>query len=823
MLRLLSLSGLLLFAGCLHADEQKFVVVKDRRPQAVIVVSPHASPQVRNAATILQSYIRKSTNAKLPIELRTKPGPGTCIYVGHNDALGPFELKSLDEDGFVFKGFDSGNLAIIGGSDWGTEFGVYAFLEEYFGVRWLMPTELGEVVPKHEDLVVTLASGETRHEPAFLSRQLSPLTIDPAKSPLGQWGRFNRARGRIAFHHNMTRLFPISKFGKTNPEFYPLINGERKVPDVKSYIWNPNFSAPGIVDAAVEQIESYFKANPDKISYSLGMNDSQLYDQSPQSLARRSGKLNSLGVEDVSDDYFQWANEVVERVAKTYPDKWFGLLAYLCNFDPPTRVKVNPRLIPFICFERLRWNDPEVRAKDQANTERWGKVASTMGWYDYAYGSNYLLPRVWPHLMQVYLSWAKKAGVDYYYAELYPNFGTGPNSWVLTRLLWNPDQDVDGLLDDWYRSAAGEEAAPFLRRYFEIWEHFWTEEIYSSSWYRASDQFLPFFSVPPDYLLDVKDTSIAQSDEALAAALDAAGTPEEKLRVARLQEMWQFYKASILLYRAEKLASDSGPVTEKEALKLLDKIFAATPDSIAYQAKLRRELAEKFATDPLFSDALKNITSYPNTSGGDWGMSLLSKVMETARESRVVRQRLDAVAKDYPEVNGLLCALDGKGVLRSKDPSFSQGEGAVWSFWDKHGEDAARYAKGVWLVQTGISRSGKSGLMVKGLGRGAAKQSVGLEPGRYYVTASAYVKAPLEKGTATLQVQQFGAGNRLAGGLALPSRKLSLRPGQWTTTTMFMQIPEGKKQVVSLSVLMDSFSPADCIYLDDVAIYRVQD
>ncbi len=132
-----------------------------------------------------------------------------------------------------------------------------------------------------------------------------------------EWGRVNKLRAAVEFHHNLKDLLPPSKFGVSHPEFYPILNGKRFVPpDDESFQWQPNSSAPGIARVAADEIIRHFEAHPEKDSYSLGINDSYRFDESPESKARRSGKKNGISLEDISDDYYQWANEVVELVAE---------------------------------------------------------------------------------------------------------------------------------------------------------------------------------------------------------------------------------------------------------------------------------------------------------------------------------------------------------------------------------------------------------------------------------------------------------------------------------------------------------------------------
>ena len=55
----------------------------------------------------------------------------------------------------ILQEIDSKNFVILGGSDWGTEFGLYSFLERFAGVRWLIPSDIGIDIPKQASLMVS--------------------------------------------------------------------------------------------------------------------------------------------------------------------------------------------------------------------------------------------------------------------------------------------------------------------------------------------------------------------------------------------------------------------------------------------------------------------------------------------------------------------------------------------------------------------------------------------------------------------------------------------------------------------------------------------
>src|ERR1035437_8278268 len=250
-------SFFLLLISYIGVNAQTIVIVKDHKPNAYIVLPDSLSPQIQKAAKVLQDYIQQSTGALLPIS-KDIPNTSISIHIGLTDFVRrqKINLKNIDEDGFILEEVNAHNFIIIGGSDWGTEYGEYSFLERYLGVMWLMPTEIGIDIPKHE--TVTLPDTRIIDSPVFLSRQMSPIDIN-SNDALGTWGRFNRLRGRINFHHNLLNLLDPKEYYKTNPQFYPQVNGKSEMPS--GFKWQPNFSAPGIVDSASAKIIRYFKQN----------------------------------------------------------------------------------------------------------------------------------------------------------------------------------------------------------------------------------------------------------------------------------------------------------------------------------------------------------------------------------------------------------------------------------------------------------------------------------------------------------------------------------------------------------------------------------
>src|SRR5207244_6813219 len=114
-----------------------------------IVVSAVAIPSERYAAEELQRYLERMSGARLPIVTDAEAMESREVLLGDNAHLRKLKLnidfRRLGTDGFALR-TDRKRLIIAGGRPRGTLYGVYAMLEEKFGVRWFTPEF--EVVPK---------------------------------------------------------------------------------------------------------------------------------------------------------------------------------------------------------------------------------------------------------------------------------------------------------------------------------------------------------------------------------------------------------------------------------------------------------------------------------------------------------------------------------------------------------------------------------------------------------------------------------------------------------------------------------------------------
>ncbi|MBP1995098.1 DUF4838 domain-containing protein [Paenibacillus eucommiae] len=648
-------------------------IVEAGQAKGVIIVAADANSRMLAAAQTLSDYVQESTGARLlfhqsfePIDEESLAEDVVRIYVGmkapEDEQQVNGVLEGLPNDGFVIVP-SANRITIIGPTISGTEFGVYDFLERYVGVSWLLPGPDGDDVPEHQTITV---SGQTvRNEPVNISRQFFgtefPIAIEGVNNAANaEWAKHNRLLDNIQFHHNMSKLFDPEVFDK-HPEYYP-----GGVVPTHAFNWQPCFNDT-TAEVAIERIKAYFDANPDQISYSLGTNDSSNYCE-----ANLTDKKNSIGAVDMSDFYYPWVNKVVEGVLKNekYKDKYFGLLAYWNVYDPPANLKLHERVIPYITDDRMSWIDPDMEAIGVEHTEKWQQAATNLGFYEYLYGAPYNVPRVYLHKMADNYKYGQENSVIAHVAELYPNYGEGPKPWLSAKLQWNPNQDTDTLLQEWYERAVGAEAAPYLQQYYALWEDFWTTRIFETAWYKAwatSPNRNNFMNMDDhSYLNAVTKEDMAESRRLMEQVMDKAQTGKQQTRAALLMRTFEYYEASALSF--PRTSAVTTPSNEQEALALLDDVKLSVE-----LAKKRLELRKQFKGNPVLE-----ILDYPN-NGGIWdGMqktfiSALERYTLTEPDNGVVGERLNQFLEEHSilSARAVKTTASKEDILQSLD--FSKG------------------------------------------------------------------------------------------------------------------------------------------------------
>jgi hypothetical protein len=307
-----------------------------------------------------------------------------------------------------------------------------------------------------------------RYAPPF--RSVSGLMWGYDKA--ADWVRRNRCEGGVRQHfsHNWgAALLPAEEVAK-HPEYLALVKGERKGPQYCT-------TNPEVIRHSAEAALAHFRKFPDRKMFSLSPDDGYGFCECDicTALDRELGAKEGV----LTDRFVAYWNAVAERVEKEFPDHQLGFLAYITYTQPPARIRLHRNIVPMICHTTWEFchahavTDPscEKNARFREMVEGWRRLAEHVYLYDY-YGHFYSFGP-WPivHSIRKDIPYYRDTGVDGFCSETQQNWGTqGLNIYVAARLLWNPVEDVDRLLRDFYRGFYGPAATP-MRRYWERWEN----------------------------------------------------------------------------------------------------------------------------------------------------------------------------------------------------------------------------------------------------------------------------------------------------------------------------------------------------------------
>lgn len=819
-------------------DEDVLPIVNDGKPQAIIITSDNSAYRTRQAVGILIDYVERSTGARLPTMSTStfEANPGdylnyTRLYVDEipskYEAQIAAGLQGLDDQGFLI--FPRGQtMTIIGPTIWGTLHGVYDFLERFVGIRWLMIGSVGEDVP--EQLNIDVPNIDVREQPAFTYRVLwNPFHGEDPYLPVAnnkeenQWAHRNKLQGSynygMDFGHNLHTIFPPEKYGKTNPEFYPQGNPP---PPGERLRWQPCFSVPQTVDVAVEYILGFFDQNPNEKSFRLSVNDIGGFCEEDPSHPAYTGKRNSSGYMDMSDIYYRWVNAVVEQVTEVYPEKWFTLSSYREVMDPPS-FPLHPQILPRITKDRMTWIDDDIQAIGHNQMEAWSQVASQIAWYDYMYGSSYHVPRVYPrHLVSVF-RYAKEQNVAGWYIENQYHAAEGPKAWILAKLLWNPNQDIEALLTEWYERAVGPEAAEDLAAFYDHWENFWMERIPGTPWFETGKVGTYLQFPDPTYLNYVTDEDIIQTRRLLDAVVAKAETEQQRERAELIREGFAIFEAKALSYpRVMRI-----PNGEEAARAFVDELVLRIDQRIGLAERrydLHREFRNHFDRNLRIRISFENDYWWSHWTG--WNSldlrMLVNYLAMTEQDGGPVTDRLKAFAESENSAERRLAYFVNmtqgdyvKAPPLTENSSFEYEVSPAWTL-DIAGNGTIKPSKE-------HAFTGETSLRLAGVSRGIVSQVFPLEKGLTGVQVHYYVPAGIRGGTIRLILDGLSPLGDVLATVATQSRSLIGPEGEWSSLELIDVLSPllAHHDIVQGRVTVTIEGAAGgTVYIDDIVAYQ---
>ncbi len=440
-----------------------FVIGQNGRARCVIVHSDTASSAVRKSARGLAKYLELVVGEPFAVspEGATVPTGMNAIHIGDTATAQrlPLCLPSVrygddampNLNGYMVMTTSRRTLVIRGQTDASVNHGVVGLLKRYVGVRQFWPGApgaVGDVIPKRPNL--TIPQLEWLDWPYYYSRTMSMGPFASGQAPLD----FFRRQRTLPAGENYPQWLPGERYGQSNPEYYSLVGGQRMVPqDNRPRGWQPCCSNPEVARVMADNVIQYFRDNPEAVGINVSINDGGRDCQCEDCRAMDAPDRT------MSDRYVKFTNQICEYVSREFPAKSIVYLAYGAAQSAPQNVELHPMLLPVLT------STTALRSWDEWSMQG----AARMGMY-FHHDDDFMfvLPKLDMHEIARKLRYAAASGrARVFYMEAHPIWPlSGVVPLVTSEILWDPRQDVDAVLDDYYATFFGLAAQP-MKAYYQ--------------------------------------------------------------------------------------------------------------------------------------------------------------------------------------------------------------------------------------------------------------------------------------------------------------------------------------------------------------------
>ena len=445
-----ALSAFLSVSGA-HAQ---MTFVKEGKAVSRIIVADKDTIN-RKAADLLQDFVQRISGARLPIVENAQAKKGDIV-------IGQGNTEGLTEDGFRLA-TQEGILRISSGGDKGAIYGVVTLLDDYLGVEYYT----AHTYTLEKKPTIEIPELDRAENPSFRYRQTQSYAIqeDPIYKMWFRLEEPNEVFANNLWVHTFDKILPSAEFGESHPEYYSYINGERR-PGAASQWCLTN---PEVFEIVAHRVDSIFRANPNKKMISISQNDGNFTNctcPACKALDEQEG-----GTPSGSLIHF------LNKLAARFPDKEFSTLAYLFTMHPPKQVKPLPNVNIMLCDIDCR---REVPLTDNASgqdfmraMEGWSKISDNIFVWDYGINFDcYLSPFPNFPILQKNMQLFKDHHVTMHFSQIAGSkcgTFTEMRAYIVSKLMWNTQQDVDSLMKQFMQGYYGA-AAPYLYQYEKLLE-----------------------------------------------------------------------------------------------------------------------------------------------------------------------------------------------------------------------------------------------------------------------------------------------------------------------------------------------------------------
>ncbi len=507
-------------------------LVKDGKPRASIVVMNKAA-----GANLLQSFIRQTTGAELPIIQNKISKPAIILGDCREAAALGLDSGKMPPEGFAIK-TTADAIHIVGRNDGrdanGQVWGVIEFLERFVGVRWYFPPatekgpQIGQSVLAMRDLAVPPVWLEDA--PAFRMRVMWPPMSQPWQGKginLTGVQRFLRSGNSwpIQLKVHQPNWLAYENLKKNRPGVFQQRKDGSRQHEVLCY------GHPQTVETYLEGIQNFVDGKKplyapiaDK-AITVSPYDVELacYCEHCQKLWDDKGGQYG-GASKVMATF---VDKLAREVQRRWSDEGFTVvyLPYLNyttapkGFRFPGNVEIQLAGMPGLAA----YKEPAIRDSEQANIDRWIATSGRpiQNWHYSAWPAHKTKAAFqYPHVAK-----------DFYLRNRGKTIGSFINGthnhwprqhislYCWLKVLWNPEFDVDAAVDEFARRMFGP-AETTMRELLALQVDRWEQGRWPGG--RFSPKGIYEVSFPPETIAKMKALADKAREQAKADALTMA-------------------------------------------------------------------------------------------------------------------------------------------------------------------------------------------------------------------------------------------------------------------------------------------------------------
>jgi len=376
-----------------------------------------------------------------------KPPMGPAIYVGDVFAKAAgIECPDAKQGAFRAVSKD-GSLYFCGR----TEYGVYDFAERVLGVRhYWVAAEKGRSVVKASTL--SLPEIDYSDQPVFPMRYLWPKTWWDCYQVWKAGDQFrlvHQSHAPSDWHTDTNFNYKV-----TRPEIFELTRaGKRAVSPMLCY------GHPKTLETYVERLELELKGGPKCGFYQPDIKvvtvqqwDALIDCQCEYCKPQYDEKMGPAG--NASALFYGFVRKLSDILAKSHPDITICISAYLNTCLPPARLafpagNVQGNVCVMPGFAMLK--DPRVIEAEEGLIRKWAAVTPGRKMRTTHYScwpaEFCAAPFVYGHVIQDHFRRLRDINCGTFFCGPYPTERLQLSAYVLARVLWNPDVDVEAIYD----------------------------------------------------------------------------------------------------------------------------------------------------------------------------------------------------------------------------------------------------------------------------------------------------------------------------------------------------------------------------------------